>query len=278
VAGVAPDDTTWVGTAALDDDGKTVHLTTQSSMQDANYNLSVTGVEDTKGNRIDEAASSSFPGNDNPDQTPPEIVFRLPHSGETNVGVGQPVVVQFSEPMDYASVLDAFSWTGGGGPVLYGVDDSDGNLFVFFPLQTLQNNTTYNVMIAGTAQDWAGNSLVSILWSYTTTPTPDATPPTLSSSTPSNGATGVDVGANLVLTFSEPVLKRSLEQVQITPAIGDGIRVWSNDGRTVTIDPDEDMLPDTQYTLLIPPGGLRDLAGNGNVDAIHVVWSTGTTW
>jgi methionine-rich copper-binding protein CopC len=37
------------------------------------------------------------------------------------------------------------------------------------------------------------------------TPTPDTTSPTLSSSTPSDGATGVAVDANIVLTFSEAV-------------------------------------------------------------------------
>lgn len=271
-----PGDTTWVNTAALDDDGKTVHLTTQSQMQAVDYDLSILGVEDTKGNRIDTPASTSFTGSANADITPPEIVFKSPAAGATDVGIGEPVEVRFSEGMNPSSVVDAFSWTGGGGPVLYEVQGYD-NQFVFYPLEPLQNNTTYSVMFDGTAQDWAGNNLTSIVWSYTTTATADFTPPTLTSSSPFDGATNVNVSSNLQLTFSEAVERNSLQEVLITPAVGDGIPVWSNGGRTVTFDPFVDMMPNTQYSLLIPPGGLRDLAGNGNVGAIQVVWSTGPT-
>jgi hypothetical protein len=277
VSRAAPDDTIRVGAAALDDDGKTVHLTTDESMLDADYEITITGVQDTKGNTINEPASDSFRGSPDPDVTAPTIVYRSPEPGEEGVGIGQPVVVGFSESMDYGSVLSAFSWTGGGGPVDYDVDTWDGNTFVFTPLAALMNNTTYDVMLTGEAQDGAGNSLTSTVWSFTTTPDVDTTPPTLTSSSPANGATNVPLASNLVLIFSEPVEQTSLNEVLISPEIGDGVPVWSNGGRTVTFDPFANMMPNTQYNLLIPPGDVRDLAGNSNVDAIQIVWSTGSS-
>ena len=130
------------------------------------------------------------------------------------------------------------------------------------------------------AMDWAGNGLASapVTWNFTTTTAADNTPPTLVSSTPTNGSTNVVVSVNLVLTFSEAIDQNSLQDVFISPDIGDGVPVWSNGGRTVTFDPDTDMMDDTQYTFSIVPGDVRDLAGNGTTEIIQIVWSTGSNF
>jgi hypothetical protein len=268
-------DTTWVASAVLDNDGKTVHLATTNSLGNNPYNLIISGVADLNGNVIQTAVESAFTGNDDPDLTPPSIVSHTPRSGETGVGIGQPVVVQFSEPMDYSSVMSAFSWQQGGTPVPFAVDDEDGNTFIFSALRPLDNSTTYTVNIDGAAQDWAGNSLATTTWMFTTTGIMDTTPPTLVSSTPANGATSVPLSTSLVLTFSEAVEPNSLDEVIVSPQIGNGLALWSNGGRTVTFDPFEDLMADATYNLLVPPGGIKDLAGNGNVGVIQVVWSTG---
>ena len=272
--GSAPGDTIHVGSASLDEDGKTVHLTTFDGMQSAPYELEVFNVRDTAGNVVAGGTMQAFNGNSNPDVTAPTIVDRSPSPGQSNVGTGQAVEVQFSEAMDYASVVGAFSLTYGGGSVPFEVEEQGNARFVFSPLQSLMNSTTYTASIAGTAQDWAGNTVTPTSWNFTTTGTTDNTPPTLVSSSPADGATNVNVSSNIVLTFSEPVQTSNIE-VFIAPDPGEGVPTWSNGDRTVTFDPDVDFMDDTQYTLIIIPGGVRDLAGNGNADAISIVFTTG---
>lgn len=270
-----PNDTIHVETASLDDDGVTVHLTTSDFMQNAPYELTVAGVQDASGNTIEEGTSQSFTGTTNADVTAPTVVYRSPAPGETGVGRGQSVIVQFSEPMDFSSVVDAFSWTFGGGSVAFEVEEQQSTRFYFRPLAMLSASTTYTASLDGTAQDLAGNPLSPTSWNFTTTSQTDNTPPTLMSSTPADGAVNVSVSTNLSLTFSEPIEPSSLQDVFISPEVGSGVETWSNGGRTVTFDPDNDLMFDTQYSLLIIPGGVRDLAGNGNTDAISIKWSTG---
>lgn len=274
----APGDTIHVDTAVLGSDGMTVTIGTQEAMQMVPYEINITGVEDLYGNKTN-AVISNFAGSNAGDTTPPEIAQRTPAPGATNVGIGTSVVVQFNERMNFSSVQSAFSWSFNSGTVAWDMQEESDNTFVFTAQQPLMNGTMYNVSMQGTAQDQAGNPLSggTSNWSFTTTAAADNTPPTLVSSTPANGALNVPVNSNLSLTFSEPIDQTSLEGVILSPDVGDGVETWSNGGATITFDPDVDMLDDTQYTLIIPPGNVRDLAGNGTTSVYQVTWSTGAS-
>jgi len=273
----APGDTIGVSSAALGTDGKTVTLTTQVPMSNVPYDCSVSGVEDANGNAIVGSASAGFTGSNTADQTPPVIVFRSPAPNETGVGTGESVVVQFSEGMDYGSVQGAFSWTGPGGDVPFQAQQEGGNNYVFTPLQALMNSTTYNIGISGSAMDWAGNNLVASNWSFTTTATVDTKKPSLVSTSPANGATNVSVATNITLTFSEAMNPFSAMEIIVTPEINDGVVTWTNNGSKLNFDPDVDLTDNTQYTLILPAGGLTDLAGNGLDKSYQIVFSTGST-
>jgi len=277
VVGSSPVAEIGINSASRDDDQKTVHLTTDSPMQNVSYDLHVTGVQDLHGNLIAEGAMSSFTGSTAQDVTPPTVVDRDPAPGATGVGVGQAVMVQFSEGMDYSSVLSAFSWTRAGGTVSWDVQTDNGNVFTFQSTSPLLNSTQYTVTIGTGAHDYAGNPLAQTSWSFTTTSQIDHTPPTLVSSSPANNATNVNVASNISMTFSEAINQSSLQNVYLFPDIGDGVPTWSNGGKTITFDPYNDMEANTQYSLLIIPGGITDLAGNGNTSAINIVWTTGST-
>jgi hypothetical protein len=279
-AGVlAPGDTTHVRSAVLDGDGRTVTITTQEPMQARPYDLSVTGVEDLSGNKIAAAVTASFSGTDAADTTPPAIVLRTPTPGAADVGIGESVVVQFNESMNRGSVEDAFLWSSSSGPVSWRLQEEGANRYVFRPREPLLQNTVYTVVVQGSAQDASGNALGGDAgWTFTTTAAADATPPALVASVPANGAVNVAVTTDVSMTFSEAIEPTtSLEDVVVTPDLGDGVVSWSNGGRTVTFDPDVDLMDDTAYTLIILPGGVRDLAGNGNAGAIQITWSTGSS-
>jgi methionine-rich copper-binding protein CopC len=109
-----------------------------------------------------------------------------------------------------------------------------------------------------------------------TGPPPDTTPPTLSVSSPANGAQDVPVEQNIVLVFSEDV-KLGSGTITImdhkddrTIDVSDGSQVSVN-GNQVTINPTSDLNSDGDYHVRIDAGAFTDLAGNAFAggDALH---------
>ena len=275
---VSPGDTLHVASVVLDNDGVTVTTTLWSSMSDAPYDYTITGVKDLSGNAITSGASGSFDGSAAPDQTPPTVVSHVPAAGATGVPVGQTVAIEFSEAMDYSSVAGAITWTGGGGPVSYDFDEQGSNIFSLHPQDLLQRNTSYTVTISGSAMDIAGNHLVQTSWTFRTTATIDDESPTLDSTTPADGATNVPVSTNIRLQFSEAIDPAGLDNIIVTPEIPDGTDSWSPDGSTITFDPDVDLEDDTQYVFLFPQGAISDLAGNPMEESLSVRFTTGANF
>jgi Bacterial Ig-like domain len=269
----APGDTLQVLAASLNSDQSTVSLTTEA-MGSVPYDLSVAGVADASGNAMSGGSSTSFTGTTDPDVTAPEIVYRSPAPGATNAGIGQPVVVQFSEPVNYTSFATTLLWESNSGEeVPSQVTTEDAVRFTVSPLGPLEYHTLYHVTLSA-VEDIAGNAMSSTTWSYTTTSVVDVTPPRLVSSVPVNLATNVNVDTNISLTFSEAV-NQTVFNVQLSPDPGDGVPTWSNGGRTLTFDPDLPLADDQQYNLTIFPDGVRDLAGNGFADVVVIQFTTG---
>ena len=109
----------------------------------------------------------------------------------------------------------------------------------------------------------------------------DTTAPTLSSSVPANGATGVSIDANIVLSYSEAV-KVATGNITLTPTGGTALTIAVTDaqvsvsGAVVTINPSADLIPGTQYTLLIPAAAIQDLADN-NAAVYSLTFTTTAT-
>ncbi len=99
----------------------------------------------------------------------------------------------------------------------------------------------------------------------------DTTAPTLTSTAPSNNATGVAVGSNIVLTFSEAI-QRGSGAIAIHAGSPNGTVVESYDaatstsltiaGITLTINPSADLAKGTHYFVTFENGNVTDLAGN----------------
>jgi hypothetical protein len=97
----------------------------------------------------------------------------------------------------------------------------------------------------------------------------DTTDPTLSSSSPADGATGVGVNANIVLTFSETVVAGSGNILISTGSSSDGgfesipvgnakVSISSN---VVTINPAGTFASSTAYNVQVPATAFDDAAG-----------------
>ena len=116
-------------------------------------------------------------------------------------------------------------------------------------------------------EDAAGNDVAAIVSQTAVT---DVIAPTLSSSTPVDNATTVNVGDNVVLTFSEAVVLGTGNITIVnaadatdtrTIAVTDTTQV-SVSGAVVTINPTADLKVGTAYYVNVPNSAVLDVAGN----------------
>lgn len=269
-----------VAGATLKGDNKTVTLATDQSMAGLNLQVTVHDVSDMTGNKIGEGGSGkTFTGSNTTDETSPSVVSHAPLAGATNIAVNATVVVNYSEAIQSASAA-WFAGPGAGaasGSALGGVSftqEIDGSKLTLTLTSPLAYSQLYTVTV--NADDFAGNPSGTTQWSFTTTANNDHTPPTLVSTVPANLAAGVDVNADLSLTFSEAINQNEFN-VELAPDAGDGVATWSNGGKTVTFNPTAPLTVDTQYTFTIFPNGVFDLAGNGIVGVHTVQFTTAAT-
>jgi len=94
---------------------------------------------------------------------------------------------------------------------------------------------------------------------------PDTTPPTISTYAPAKSATGIALGANIVLAFSEPVQKGTGNIELVPVGGGDDITidvatssVVSFSGAVLTINPAADLEASKEYTVVIPNTAVKD--------------------
>ena len=100
----------------------------------------------------------------------------------------------------------------------------------------------------------------------------DLIPPTITTFSPVDEATGVVVGSNIVLTFSEPI-QRGTGQIVLKTVYGAVEGVYevatsanlSISGNTLTIDPSSSLGAGRGYRVEFAPGSVKDLAGNAYV-------------
>jgi hypothetical protein len=105
----------------------------------------------------------------------------------------------------------------------------------------------------------------------------DTTPPRVVSISPANGSAGVRADEPVVIAFSEPMDRGSVEGSLATASLGDVTLAWNDAGDSLTIVPDEPL----EYGLgvaiqyhVIVGGGARDLAGNPLGEGVQASFTT----
>ncbi|HOW52763.1 MAG TPA: M28 family peptidase [bacterium] len=133
-----PDDTT--DTAIPDD--MTDDTTTDTSVTD------------------DTADDASLPDQDTVgDTTPPTILGTLPQDEATGIPVDTTIEIQFSEPLDEATLTGSFELTLNSAPVAVATDWRSGdNTVILTPDTSLTPGANYTVTVKTTLTDLAGNS------------------------------------------------------------------------------------------------------------------------
>ena len=210
---------------------------------------------------------------------PPTATAVAPTPGATAVPVNQVVTASFSETMNPATINAAnFTLTGTGGPVQGTVTyNPSGSVATFVPSANLQYNTVYTATISSNAANTLGIRISSpYMWTFTT-----AVQPTVLSSTPANGATGVPLNQVLSVTFSTPVNCATLVSPSTSFRVnGPGATVVAGtvacSGSVATFTPSNPLATNTTFAALITTA-VTDAAGDPL--AASYMWSfrTGTS-
>lgn len=204
------------------------------------------------------------------DTTAPEVLATVPSDNAADVPNSTVLQVLFTEPMDPASVTLAVTPGVTLGPASW---NAGGTLATWTPAAVLPLGTSFTATATGA--DLAGNALAApYVFTFSTAALPDTEAPTLESSSPASGATGVAPNTRLRLTFSEPMATGSVA-VATSPAIAQGTGTWTDGDRTVTwTTPAASWAAATSYRVQVTG---TDLAGNALADAGLTFTTSATT-
>lgn len=196
------------------------------------------------------------------DRTAPIVASTLPMTGTQAVSRSTVVTATFSEAIDPSTATaSTFTLTPAGGSAIAGTVAASGPTLSFTPDAPLAFGTTYTARLTTGIEDLAGNSLAQAhTWTFTTIENP---PPTVISTSPAAGATGVERNATISVTFSEPVGNIARSTFSVTPAGGtaiDGVFAPNAEFTVHTFVPADPLLPSTLYTVRLTTG-ITDLDG-----------------
>ncbi|MCR9250156.1 MAG: Ig-like domain-containing protein [bacterium] len=234
---------------------------------------------------IQDTFTWNFTTEDNPDSTPPTTSSLSPTDNSTEVALDANLVITFNEDIQKGSsgiinikrssddlVLQAFG-TGSSSVTV------SGNTATINPVDFNAGVEMYVEVPSGFFEDLAGNDFTGIAepdWSFTTN-AGDVTAPSISTLSPTNGATDVSI-TNWVFTidFDEDIqngagiirLRKSSDNTTFTTALI-GTPLTSISGSELTIDFNAqgtldafDLNYETDYYIEIPSNAVQDLAGN----------------
>jgi O-glycosyl hydrolase len=191
----------------------------------------------------------------------PTVTAVTPASASTGVAVTTALTATFNEAMNASTITTATftlqaqgSSTGTAGAVTYNAGSMTAT---FTPTANLAFNTTYIATITIGAQSSTGTALTANYpWSFTTGAAPV---PTVTTTVPTSGATGVNVANALTATFSEAMNSSTLTTTTFTVATTSGNTpvtgtVTYNAGTsTATFTPGA-LAASTSYTATITTG------------------------
>ena len=205
------------------------------------------------------------------DVTAPTVTSVTPLNAATGVGTGTTVVANFSEAVNASTVsTSTFQLRGPGSTLVNATVSTVSNQIILTPSAALIGSTTYTATITGGAsgvKDLAGNALASnYVWSFTTAAS-DVTPPTVTSVTPTGGATGIGTGTTVVANFSESLNASTVTTgtFQLRDAGNNLIPATvSTASNQISLLPSAALSASATYTATITSGasGVKDLAGN----------------
>ncbi|MFW5862378.1 MAG: Ig-like domain-containing protein [Spirochaetota bacterium] len=167
-------DTTITGSLSVDSDTVTF---TPSTMLQNNTMYAVTastGIRDLSGNHL--ANNYTWYFTTETDTSPPEVTSTSPAGNATAVSTTSNISVTFNENIDPTTVNSQTFIVDNGGSTVDGNIACNGKTAQFDPIDELQANSTYTVILSTDIRDTNGNRMNSTYsWSFTTDDAPPVT-------------------------------------------------------------------------------------------------------
>ncbi|HEX7342719.1 MAG TPA: Ig-like domain-containing protein, partial [bacterium] len=254
-------------------------LLTASTVYTATITSGTTGVKDLAGNAMADDYVWTFTTGTTLDVTPPTVISTVPANDATDVSLNGNIIARFSEVMDPLTITTTTMTLQQGATSISGTVTYIGVTAIFNPASQLTASTVYTATITTGVSDLAGNAMADdYVWTFTTGTILDVTPPSVVSTVPTNGATGVSLNGNITATFSETMDPLTITTATMTLQQGttlvSGTVTYA--GVTATFNPASQLIASTVYTATITTG-VEDLAGNAMADDYVWTFTTGTT-
>ncbi len=210
------------------------------------------------------------------DITVPTVTDFSPADAATGVAVGGDIVVTFSEDIQRGEGYLYIHIGTADGDVVESFDvATSGNISItdktltINPTDDLATDTHYFVTFDnGSVKDLAGNSYEGTIdYDFTTS---DTIAPVVNVFTPADGAVGVAIASDIVLTFSEDIqlgsgaieIHSGSETGPLVASVAEGTIASSVTGSTLTLNPTDALVIGTHYFVTLDNGSVTDLAGN----------------
>lgn len=220
----------------------------------------------------DDGGGGGSGGGDTP--SAPTVTFTTPAADATGVAINTRIYARFSEKMDPDSIdAEAFLLTGPGTTPVPGSISfhSESDVVDFLPAASLSTGVEYTATVTTNVESETGIAMeADYSWSFTTGTVADTTPPTVSYTSPQDGAVAVPVNMTLTAVFSEAMDAATLNDTTFTLMQGTSPITGTvvSTGTTATFEPGADLLPSTSYTATITTGA--EDASNNPLAADHV--------
>jgi hypothetical protein len=226
-----------------------------------------TGAQSTSGTAL--AANYAWTFTTAAAPIPPTVILTVPANKATGVALNVAPSATFSTAMNAATISGTtFTLQAPGGAAVAGTVTylAGTNTATFTPSANLAYGTTYIATITTGAQNTAGTSLAAAYtWSFTTLPLP--APPTVISTIPANGATGVLLTQPISATFSMAMNPATLTNTTFTVATSSGVAAagtisYNVATSTATFTPSANLAASTTYVATITTGA-QNTSGTG---------------
>ncbi len=220
-----------------------------------------------------------------PATTPPTVISTVPANGATAVAINHALSATFSVAMNSATIdATTFTLTATGGAAVTGVVTyvAAGSVATFTPAAALASSTAYTATITTGAMDLEGTALASTYtWNFTTAAASSGAPPTVNSTIPLIGATGIPLNQIVVATFNQAMNPATISSSTFTltgpgTTAVSGLVAYAAVGDTLTFTPTANLAPSTLFTATITTGA-QSLAGTALASNYVWTFTTGTT-
>jgi len=212
------------------------------------------------------------------DTAAPTVVNTDPVDNATNVPIDKVIKVTFNEDVVSATNFDKITLADAKGATVAVTTTLTASVLTITPSDPLAYSTEYTVTIpAGAVKDAADNTLPEdFSFNFTTMAEPDTTAPEVESTDPANGAVDVPLDKVIKVIFNEDIVEGdAFADIVLKNAEGKEISTKVEiSGSDLTIKPDAPLGFSTKYTVTIPAGAVKDVAGNPLKEAYTFSFTT----